>query len=120
MEAAMKLCRQYFMELPVPEPSRTHFIARRESYHGTTLGALSIGCHVGRRAIYEPVLMQNISHVSPCNAYRNKSSNESIEEYVARLAEELDNEFQRVGPHNVCAFIAETVVGAVRNVSLIA
>lgn len=116
MEAAMKLCRQYFMELSTPEPGRTQFIARRESYHGTTLGALSVGCHVGRRAVFEPILMQNISHVSPCNAYRNKMDSESIAEYVARLAKELDDEFQRVGPQNVCAFIAETVVGAVRNV----
>lgn len=114
MEAAMKLCRQYFLELPIPEPHRTHFIARRESYHGTTLGALSVGCHVGRRAVYEPILMQNISHVSPCNAYRNKLDDESTTEYVARLAKELDDEFQRVGSQNVCAFIAEPVVGAVR------
>ncbi|KAL6822394.1 pyridoxal phosphate-dependent transferase [Trichoderma camerunense] len=112
MEAAMKLCRQYFLELPIPEPNRTRFIARRESYHGTTLGALSVGCHVGRRAVYEPILMQNISHVSPCNAYRNRLDSESTAEYVARLAKELDDEFQRVGPQNVCAFIAEPVVGA--------
>lgn len=118
MEATMKLCRQYFLELPTPEPNRTRFIARRESYHGTTLGALSVGCHVGRRAVYEPILMQNISHVSPCNAYRNKLDSESITEYVARLAKELDNEFQRVGPQNVCAFIAEPVVGAVRTFHL--
>lgn len=114
MEAAMKLCRQYFLELPTPEPSRTQFIARRESYHGTTLGALSVGGHAGRRKGYEPILMQNVSHVSPCNAYRNKLDAESVAEYVDRLAEELDAEFQRVGPQNVCAFIAETVVGAVR------
>ena len=110
----MKLSRQYFLELPTPEPSRTHFIARRESYHGTTLGALSVGGHVGRRKGYEPILMQNVSHVSPCNAYRYKLDDESIAEYVERLAKELDAEFQRVGAHNVCAFIAETVVGAVR------
>ncbi|KAL7928623.1 pyridoxal phosphate-dependent transferase [Trichoderma chlorosporum] len=112
MEAAMKLCRQYFLELPTPEPSRIHFIARRESYHGSTLGALSVGCHVGRRAVYEPLLMQNISHVSPCNAYRYKTDDESIEEYVVRLAKELDDEFQRLGPQKVCAFVAEPVVGA--------
>ncbi|KAL7812301.1 Adenosylmethionine-8-amino-7-oxononanoate aminotransferase-like protein [Trichoderma gracile] len=112
MEAAMKLSRQYFLELPTPEPSRTHFIARRESYHGTTLGALSVGGHVGRRKGYEPILMQNVSHVSPCNAYRYKLDDESTAEYVDRLAQELDAEFQRVGAHKVCAFIAETVVGA--------
>lgn len=114
MEAAMKLCRQYFLELPTPEPSRTHFIARRESYHGTTLGALSVGGHAGRRKGYEPILMRNVSHVSPCNAYRYRMDDESTAQYVERLADELDAEFQRVGAYKVCAFVAETVVGAVR------
>lgn len=112
MEAAMKLCRQYFMELPTAQPQRTRFIARKQSYHGTTIGALSMGGHVGRREMYEPILSPNISHVSPCNAYRGKLSDESTSAYVGRLAKELDDEFQRVGPDTVCAFVAEPVVGA--------
>lgn len=113
VEAALKLARQYFLELPTPQPQRTRFIARLPSYHGTTLGALAAGGHVLRRQPFEPLLSKNTSHVSPCYAYRGKQTGESDAEYVARLAAELDAEFQRVGPENVCAFIAEPVVGAV-------
>ena len=55
VEAALKLARQYHMEKKPSEPERTHFIARQQSYHGTTLGALGVGGHVARRGIYEPV-----------------------------------------------------------------
>jgi adenosylmethionine-8-amino-7-oxononanoate aminotransferase len=113
MEAAVKMSRQYFLELKPPQPTRTRFIARMQSYHGTTLGALSIGGHVARRDLYEPLLSTNVSHVSPCFAYRGMSEGESTASYVARLAQELDHEFQRVGPDTVCAFVAEPVVGAV-------
>lgn len=114
VEAALKLARQYYLELESPQPQRTRFIARLPSYHGTTLGALSAGGHVQRRQPFEPILTQNTSHVSPCNAYRGKKESESDADYVARLATELDEEFKRVGPETVCAFIAEPVVGAVR------
>lgn len=113
IEAAMKLARQFHLEASPPQPGRTRFVARKESYHGTTLGSLSLGGHVGRRALFEPILLQNVSWVSPCNAYRGMKAGESDEEYVARLAKELDDEFQRVGPESVCAFVAEPVVGAV-------
>lgn len=113
IEAALKMARQYFLELPNPEPSRTRFIARRQSYHGNTLGSLSLGGHVGRRAPYAPILTTNVSHVSPCYSYRGKRAEESDEDYVARLAQELEDEFQAVGPSNVCAFVAETVSGTV-------
>lgn len=110
----MKLARQYFLELPTPQPQRTRFIARRQSYHGITLGALSMGGHVGRRAPFEPLLLPNVSHVSPCYPYRGRRDGESDTDYIARLADELDAEFQRVGPSTVCAFVAEPIVGAVR------
>jgi len=113
MEAAMKLSRQYFLEKKPAEPRRTNFIARKESYHGTTLGALSVSGHVSRRALFEPMLMKNISRVSACNAYRGMHEGESEPQYVARLADELDAEFQRIGPETVIAFVAEPVVGAV-------
>ncbi|RYO90867.1 hypothetical protein DL766_003499 [Monosporascus sp. MC13-8B] len=112
MEAAMKLARQFFLEKCPPEPSRTRFIARKQSYHGTTLGALSMGGHASRRAKFEPMLLDNISKVSPCFAYRHKGRQESDKEYVSRLADELDAEFQKLGPGNVCAFVAEPIVGA--------
>ncbi|KAF2461938.1 pyridoxal phosphate-dependent transferase [Lineolata rhizophorae] len=112
MEAALKLARQFHLEKHPPQPQRTRFIARRESYHGTTLGALSVGGHLARRALFEPMLIPKMSWVSPCNAYRGKYKGESDREYVARLAQELDDEFTRVGSDTVCAFVAEPVVGA--------
>lgn len=101
------------MELPTPQTERTRFIARLPSYHGTTLGALSVSGHVQRREPFKPLLSKNVSHVSPCYAYRGKREGECDADYVARLAAELDAEFQRVGPETVCAFVAEPVVGAV-------
>lgn len=108
----MKLARQYYLEKQDPEPKRMNFISRNQSYHGTTLGSLGMSGHVARRAIYEPMLAGNISKVSPCFSYRGKKAGETDQEYVQRLAEELDDEFQRVGPGSVCAFVAEPVVGA--------
>jgi adenosylmethionine-8-amino-7-oxononanoate aminotransferase len=113
MEAAVKLARQYFLELNPPQPRRTRFISRRQSYHGTTLGALAVGGHEYRRAKFEPMLMKNVSRVSPCNEFRGRHPRETNEDYVARLAKELDDEFQALGPETVCAFVAEPVVGAV-------
>ena len=113
MEAAVKLSRQYFLEKEPAEPQRCRFIARRQSYHGITLGALAIGGHEYRRKKFEPLMSSNVSHVSPCYAYRGQMTGETDEEYVARLAAELDAEFMRIGPDTVCAFVAEPVVGAV-------
>lgn len=110
VEACMKMARQYFVE--IGEPDRVHIIARRQSYHGNTFGALSVGGHPARRGFYEPMLMPHVSHVAPCFAFRHKPADESSAQYVARLAAELEAEFQRIGPGRVLAFIAETVVGA--------
>jgi adenosylmethionine-8-amino-7-oxononanoate aminotransferase len=118
MDAAMKLSRQYFLELSPRQPKRTRFIARSQSYHGTTLGSLALGGHKGRRSLFEPLLLENCTHVSPCYQYRGQTKDETDEQYIARLAAELDAEFQRVGPDTVCAFVAEPVVGAVRLVQL--
>ncbi|MDA8050203.1 MAG: aspartate aminotransferase family protein [Rhodospirillales bacterium] len=110
MEAALKLARQYFIERR--EPWRTRVIARRQSYHGNTLGALAAGGNMARRALYEPLLAPVFSHVSPCFPYRFQAREESEADYAARLAAELEEEFQRLGPKNVIAFCAEPVVGA--------
>jgi len=109
MEAALKLARQYFLERG--EPSRRRFVARRQSYHGNTLGALSVGGNFWRRAPFDPLLAE-ASHVSPCYAYRERREAESDDDYAARLAAELDAEVRALGPQNVIAFVAETVVGA--------
>jgi len=109
MEAALKLARQYFLERG--EPSRRRFVARRQSYHGNTLGALSVGGNFWRRAPFDPLLAE-ASHVSPCYAYRERREAESDDDYAARLAAELDAEVRALGPQNVIAFVAEPVVGA--------
>ena len=109
-EAALKLARQYFVE--IGQPQRTHVIARRQGYHGNTLGALAAGGNMMRRALYEPILTPAFSLVSPCFAYRFQQDGETDEQYVDRLADELEAEFQRLSPETVMAFIAEPVVGA--------
>ncbi|HVY14073.1 MAG TPA: aspartate aminotransferase family protein [Rhodopila sp.] len=109
-EAAIKLARQYFLE--IGQPRRVRTIARRQSYHGTTLGALAAGGNMMRRAYYEPILSPAHSLVSPCFPYRFKQDGETDAQYLDRLIDELDREFQRVGPDTVTAFLAEPVVGA--------
>ncbi|HEX4260063.1 MAG TPA: aspartate aminotransferase family protein [Acetobacteraceae bacterium] len=109
-EAALKLARQYFVEIGQPE--RRHFIARRQSYHGNTLGALAVGGNMMRRAPYAPILAEAFHHVSPCFAYRFQDAGESDADYVRRLADELEAAIQRLGPETVAAFVAEPVVGA--------
>ncbi|KAF1941334.1 class III aminotransferas-like protein [Clathrospora elynae] len=111
VEACLKMARQYFMELPEPQPQRTRFIARDRSYHGNTIASLSVSGHKARRAIYEPMLLQNMSFVSPCYPYRDMRKGETDEQYVARLAQELEDEFQRVGPNTVCGVVLETMAG---------
>lgn len=109
VETALKLARQYFVE--IGQPSRKHVIARRQSYHGNTLGALAAGGNEWRRRQFEPLLI-NVSHVSPSYAYRDQLPTETVEQYAQRLGAELESEICRLGPANVMAFIAEPVVGA--------
>lgn len=109
VESALKLARQYFMEKG--ESSRKYFIARRQSYHGNTLGALSVGGNMWRKQQFEPILIDT-EHVGPCYAYRDKKVDESDEEYGLRVANELEERIESLGAKNVIAFVAEPVVGA--------
>lgn len=109
VEAALKLARQYFVE--IGQPQRSHVIARRQSYHGNTLGALATGGNLWRRKQFEPLLVE-VSHVSPCYTYRGKQQGESDAAYGLRLVRELEEEVLRLGPDRVIAFVAETVGGA--------
>lgn len=113
MEAAMKMARQYFVEKG--EPQRTHFIARRQSYHGNTLGALAVGGNQWRREPFAPILI-DATHVSPCYPYREQRADETPQQYGERLAKELDETIQRLGTDKVIAFVAETVGGATAGV----
>lgn len=109
VESALKLARQYFVEKG--EPKRGRLIARKQSYHGNTMGALSAGGNAWRRAQFGPLLI-DMSHIDPCYAYRLKQDGETAEDYGIRAANLLEAELLRVGPETVMAFMAEPVVGA--------
>lgn len=109
VEAAIKLARQYHVENG--EPERRHLIARRQSYHGNTLGALAAGGNAWRRQQFSPLLI-DVHHIAPCYEYAERTEAETLEAYAARTANELELEIQRLGPETVMAFIAEPVVGA--------
>ena len=109
VEAALKLARQYYLEIGQPE--RRNIIARRQSYHGNTLGALAAGGNAWRREQYRPLLIET-HHVTPCYEYRERQEGESAEDFGTRLAQELEAEIHRLGPDTVMAFVAEPVVGA--------
>ncbi|MDB5931540.1 MAG: hypothetical protein JWR60_3247 [Polaromonas sp.] len=113
MEAALKMARQYFVE--IGQPQRSHFIARRQSYHGNTLGALAVGGNEWRRAPFAPLLVP-ATHVSPCYPYREKHDGETDAQYGQRLAAELEAAILAHGADRVIAFVAETVGGATAGV----
>jgi adenosylmethionine-8-amino-7-oxononanoate aminotransferase len=109
VEAALKMARQYFVEKG--EPQRRHIIARRQSYHGNTLGALATGGNEWRRAQFQPLLIET-HHIDPCYAYRFRREGESEAAYAARAARALEDKILALGADQVIAFVAETVVGA--------
>jgi adenosylmethionine-8-amino-7-oxononanoate aminotransferase len=86
-------------------------IARDQSYHGNTLGALAAGGHAARRKMFAPLLFET-HHIPPCFAYRHKQPGENDEAYGRRAADALEAKIEELGPGTVIAFIAETVVGA--------
>ncbi len=109
MDTALKLARQYCLD--VGEPRRVRFVARRQSYHGNTLGALAVGGNAARRAPFEPLLM-DAAHISPCYAYRGRRDGETDAAYGLRVADELESALLELGPETVIGFVAETVVGS--------
>ncbi|TGP56973.1 aspartate aminotransferase family protein [bacterium M00.F.Ca.ET.230.01.1.1] len=109
VEAALKMARQYFVE--IGQPQRRNIIARKQSYHGNTLGALATGGNEWRRAQFRPLLIET-HHIDPCFAYRFQEAGETDEDYAARAAQALEDKIIELGPETVMAFVAETVVGA--------
>jgi adenosylmethionine-8-amino-7-oxononanoate aminotransferase len=109
VEAALKMARQYFVEKG--ETQRRHIIARHQSYHGNTLGALAAGGNEWRRAQFRPLLIET-HHIDPCYAYRLQDAGESEAAYAARAAQALEDKILELGSDQVIAFVAETVVGA--------
>jgi adenosylmethionine-8-amino-7-oxononanoate aminotransferase len=109
MEASMKLARQYHLERG--DDARTKFIARAPSYHGNTLGALAVGGHAGRRAPFAAMLI-DVEHIDAAYAYRMQRDGETEADFGLRIANQLEDRIQKMGPETVAAFIAEPVVGA--------
>lgn len=109
IETALKLARQYFVE--IGQPSRTKFIARKQSYHGNTLGALAVGGNEWRRRQFAPLLI-DVIRVSACNEYRDRRADETPQQYTTRLLNELEQAIIEAGPDTIIGFCAETVVGA--------
>lgn len=109
VETALKLARQYFVE--IGQPQRTRFVARAQSYHGNTLGALAVGGNEWRRRQFAPLLI-DVVRVSACNAYRDRRADESEQAYTQRLLNELEQAILEAGPETLIGFCAETVVGA--------
>lgn len=109
METALKLARQYFVE--GGESGRSVFIARRQSYHGNTLGALAVGGNEWRRKPFAPLLM-DVPRVAPCYEYRDRGERQTLDQYTAGLLDELETAIMKAGPDKVIAFVAEPVVGA--------
>jgi adenosylmethionine-8-amino-7-oxononanoate aminotransferase len=107
-EAALKIATQFWKEKGA---DRTRFISRKHSYHGSTIGALSVSGHTDRRAPYTHWLSNNVSFVDTCYPFRGKPEDTTEDEYVTELKNQLESEFQRLGPNNVAAFIAETIPG---------
>jgi adenosylmethionine-8-amino-7-oxononanoate aminotransferase len=109
IEAALKMARQYFVE--TGQPHRRNIIARRQSYHGNTLGALATGGNQMRRTQFHPLLIET-HHIEPCFAYHFQEPGETDERYGARAAQALEDKIEELGPETVMAFVAEPVVGA--------
>ncbi|MGA0005196.1 MAG: aspartate aminotransferase family protein [Burkholderiaceae bacterium] len=109
IEAALKLARQVAIERG--EAQRTVFLARRQSYHGNTLGALSVGGNAWRREPFKDLLMP-AEHVDACYEYRGRAQGESLNDYSNRLVKQFEDKILELGPSRVLAFVVEPVVGA--------
>jgi len=107
-ETAIKLARQYFLESG--QPSRYRVLARRQSYHGSTLGAMSVSGNVARRAPYAPMIPE-WGHVAPCFCYHCPFA-KTYPECNLACADDLDMFLRANDSSTVAAFLFEPVVGA--------
>jgi len=107
-ETAIKLARQYFLE--TKQPARYRVVSRKQSYHGSTLGAMSVSGNVGRRAPYAPMIPE-WGHVSPCFCYHCPFG-KTYPECNLACADDLDAFLKANDASSVAAFLFEPVVGA--------
>lgn len=109
VESALKIALQYHAARG--DMTRRRFISRERSWHGNTLGALSISGFRERRAPYEGALIEGGALISPANAYRPPEG-VAPEALPAWYAAEFEETILRIGPESVAAFVFEPVVGA--------
>ncbi|CAM9010637.1 unnamed protein product [Wickerhamomyces anomalus] len=110
-ENMLKLVRKYHIENG--DFKRIKFISRNQSYHGFTIGALSIADNFRKREFQDILMPESITPKAlQCYPYRFKNKSESLEQYKDRLLQNLEDVFQKEGPDTIGAFIAETVVGS--------
>ncbi|WP_408640720.1 aspartate aminotransferase family protein [Salipaludibacillus keqinensis] len=107
-ETALKVAIQYWQEKG--KPSKIKILSRWMSYHGITLGALSMSGHVGRRARFTP-LLEDFPSVNPPYCYRCPF-HKTYPECQLMCAEELETTIRRIGADHIAAFIAEPIIGA--------
>jgi adenosylmethionine-8-amino-7-oxononanoate aminotransferase len=108
-ETALKLAWQYWAARD--KPDKKIIISREHSYHGNTFGALSAsGNELRRRASAAPLI--EWPRIPPCYEYRERGSDEPVEDYAKRAASYLEAAIDAAGSENVAAFIAEPVVGS--------
>ena len=108
-ETALKLIREYWVARGYND--KHVIISRKQSYHGNTLGALSISGNPRRNRVYQPML-QDWPKIEPCYAYRHQRADESDQAYGLRSAAGLEEVIHSIGADHIGAFFAETVVGA--------
>jgi len=113
VEGAMKLARQYLVERG--DPQRVHFISRRHSYHGNTMGALSLS-DASRGPLFGPYMFP-ARQIPAYFPYRYRAPGETDDAYALRCADALETAIQELGPAAVAGFVAETVVGSSLGVS---
>ena len=108
VETAMKMAIQYWQEKGIK--TKTKVLSRWVSYHGITLGALSLSGHPGRRARFVP-LLEDFPVINPPYCYRCPYGLEAPS-CGYPCAQELEQAIKRIGADHIAAFIAEPVIGA--------
>ena len=104
----MKIVRQYYKEKG--EIDRLIFVSREQSYHGYTIGAMSLS-ESSRKAPFREVTLAawQAPKVAPCYPYRHNKDGESLEKYKDRLLKEVEETFLSLGPYKIAAFVCETL-----------